>query len=744
MKVLAHSAQQNKGIPEQSYQEHIEGVFHRAHNNLIEMLKYAQAALADIFMPIVLWAACFHDLGKLDEENQEVLHGRKQAKHLPVYHEDAGVAYLKNEEKKLEAALLVYFHHRGLCSIPKENAQSFPYRDMRVREKTDKKLNMYLTLHRNEIALKLDNSKHYYLANGLSRRLALSCLVDADHSDSAGYQKPVYKTRWQERLVKLENYIRNTYEENDKSERNVLRNEIFHTCKNKDITSSIYYCDSPVGTGKTTAIMAHLLQAAIQKNLRHIIIVLPFTNIITQSVKIYRKALVLEDEDPEAIVAEHDHQADFSSYEARELATLWNAPIIVTTAVQFFETLGSNKTARLRKLHELPGSGIFIDESHAAIPIWLWPQSWIWLQKLRKEWGCHLVLASGTTIKFWEIEDFLKTKDKELVPELIPENLRNHANKYEKKRINFKFNLDLTENKTLINFQKVEDLIDFVIKKEGPRIIILNTVLSTAYLANAMRKKGLDVLHLSTALSPIDREPIINEIYRRLEKDKYTQRLKYKPDWTLVATSCAEAGLNFSFRNGFAELRSFSSFLQISGRVNREGEYNDSEMWCFVLSDPNLSNHPGFKTSQKVFKQLIELNLINELSITELVTETFRRELKEDYIEKTDKIQESERNHEYPEVAEMCKIIDSDTRLVVINTDIIRKLENGERVKTIDLIRNSVQIWAHKINDLRLNPVNGYNEIFKWPEDGYDPEFLGYMKMILDFEATKKDVLIPD
>jgi CRISPR-associated endonuclease/helicase Cas3 len=744
MKVLAHSAQLRKGIPEQTYQEHITGVFRRAHTNLYEMLKYAQEALADIFRPIVLWAACFHDLGKLDEENQEVLQGKKQAKRLPVYHEDAGVAYLKNEEKKLEAALLVYFHHRGLCSIPKENAQMFPYRDIRVREKTDPKLSRYLAIHRNEVTVELEKSKHYYLADGLSRRLALSCLVDADHSDSAGYQKPDYQTRWQERLAKLEYYVRNIYEENEKSERNELRNKIFYACKNRDTFNSIYYCDSPVGTGKTTAVMAHLLQTAIQKNLRHIIVVLPFTNIITQSVRTYRKALVLEDEDPEAVVVEHDHQADFSSYEARELATLWNAPIIVTTAVQFFETLGSNKTARLRKLHELPGSGIFIDESHAAIPIWLWPQSWIWLQKLRKEWGCHLILASGTTMKFWEIDDFLKTQEKEPVPELVPENLRNQANKYEQNRIEFKINLNKSENNTPIAFQKIDDLIDFVISKEGPRIIILNTVFSTAYLANAMRKRKLDVLHLSTALSPRDREPIINEIYRRLERDKCTQEFRYQSDWTLAATSCAEAGLNFSFRSGFAELRSVSSYLQISGRVNREGEYNDSEMWGFVLNDPNLNSHPGFKTSQKVFRQLIKLNLINKLSITELVTETIRRELKEDYSEKTEKIQEYERNHEYPEVAEMCKIIDSDTRLVVINPDITRKLENGEKVNSIDLIKNSVQIWAPKINDLRLKPVNGYNEIFKWPEDGYDPKFLGYMKMVLDFEATKKDVLIPE
>ena len=82
--------------------------------------------------------------------------------------------------------------------------------------------------------------------------------------------------------------------------------------------------------------------------MRHIFVVLPYVNIIKQSVDIYRKALVLDGEDPEAVVAEHHHQVDFSDIDMRYLATLWKAPIIVTTAVQFFETLGSHQPARLK------------------------------------------------------------------------------------------------------------------------------------------------------------------------------------------------------------------------------------------------------------------------------------------------------------------------------------------------------------------------------------------------------------
>jgi CRISPR-associated endonuclease/helicase Cas3 len=109
-------------------------------------------------------------------------------------------------------------------------------------------------------------------------------------------------------------------------------------CKGAATDAVMEYCDSPVGTGKTTAVMAHMLKIAQTHHLRHIFVVLPYTNIISQTVEVLRKAVVLDGEDPEAIVAEHHHQADFENPEYRRLATTWTAPIIVTTAVQFKDT----------------------------------------------------------------------------------------------------------------------------------------------------------------------------------------------------------------------------------------------------------------------------------------------------------------------------------------------------------------------------------------------------------------------
>ena len=108
---------------------------------------------------------------------------------------------------------------------------------------------------------------------------SLSCLVDADHGDTANnYQQEFPEShpspRWKERLDALDKYVKGLAKESHPyKERNQLRQQIYQSCRDADTTPSFYACDSPVGTGKTTAVMAHLLRTAIDKNLRHIIVV---------------------------------------------------------------------------------------------------------------------------------------------------------------------------------------------------------------------------------------------------------------------------------------------------------------------------------------------------------------------------------------------------------------------------------------------------------------------------------------
>src|SRR5208282_946207 len=180
------------------------------------------------------------------------------------------------------------------------------------------------------------------------------------------------------------------------------------------------------------------------------------------------------------VVAEHHHRAEFPEGEddrdspARQYAALWHAPIVVVTAVQFFETLGAANTVGLRKLHQLPGSAIFIDEAHAALPAKLWPQAFRWLRQLVDDWGCHCVLASGSLPEFWQMNEFIDIKTPVVVLPLLPDSCRHQASQDESSRVQIRTDPDpLT----------LDGLITTLSDSPGPRLLVVNTVQNAAVIA---------------------------------------------------------------------------------------------------------------------------------------------------------------------------------------------------------------------------------------------------------------------
>lgn len=745
-KPLAHSPR--RGNPGQTYFEHVSNVSNNAICNAQSAADFYTGD-CDTFVSGIGKAALYHDLGKLDKANQDVLE-RDSRNPLPIEHVDAGVAALWELRWK-ESVVLVAAHHVGLFAKSDEKPPNKrrPFRDEQkpsvlsgctVDNHVDAHLDEYLNVHEEAGLSRAAGTSNKELHRcGFTRRIALSCLVDADHGDTARHygnevETSKVETRWIERLTALQRYVDGLPEGDTEREkaRNLLRKRVFDTCRDASLAPQIRTCDAPVGSGKTTAVMAHLLRVAAERKpqLRHIIVVLPYTNIITQSVETYRDALVLEGERREDVVAEHHHRADFADLDLRQLATLWKAPIIVTTAVQFFETLGSHHPAQLRKLHELPGTAVFVDEMHAAIPSHLWPQMWRWLEKWTREWGGYLVLTSGSLPRFWELDeykDLIWGDDKgrmPKVPDLISDNLlRDELKNMEERRIVFRRRPD---DAYALDCQSV---VDFVRNEPGPRLLIVNTVQSAAVIAQAMRKSGHDVLHLSTALAPVHRDLIVERVKQRL-KDKVE-------NWTLVATSCVEAGMNFSFRTGFRERASTASLIQVGGRVSRGDEFADAEVWDLLLLDDQFRKNPAIKISCQALDKFT-VDELNHLQPVELVTTAMKREWTSGGDKKARQLIENEDGMEYPEVSKMSRVIDTDTRIAVIDKTLAEAVRSGQKVPKKELIRNSVQIWAKKIDMLALEPLiqsrkDPFSNIYFWSLD-YDPNFLGYMAGVLKLE----------
>lgn len=713
---LAHSARKN--YPPQTYEAHVRGVCERAGKYAAEAECYSVKANG-ILSTIVRDSALLHDLGKLEERNQSVLcEQSRRRRHLPVDHTDAGSAALQKMGSGC-AAMLVYSHHQGLPDLSTEfvarGCSIFRNGNAEVRAETDAALPALLRQHEALFPRKPNKEVQAYDGDpAVFLRMALSCLADADHGDTAAAfgqtEKAMPELRPQERLAALDHYV-SKFGETD--ERSSLRRELYQSCRSAEAHSGFSVCGSPVGSGKTTAVMAHLLEQACKRNARRIFVVLPYTSIIRQSVDIYRKALVLPGETPEDVVAELHSRADFEDIETRYLTALWRAPIVVTTAVAFFETLSSHNPAALRRLHELPGSLIFVDEAHSALPLRLLPLAWHWMNVLSDEWSCYWVLASGSLVRYWELQPLsgLSMPQPEIA-ELVRPDLQRELSRYENSRITFRWREKPIGRK---------ELPKWVQEAPGPRLLILNTVQSAAVIAADMAAEfgQTHVEHLSTALTPEDRGNTIDRIRRRLADP-------YDADWTLVATSCVEAGVDFSFRTGFREISSLLSLLQAAGRVNRHGRNTEAVMWSFSLQDDSmLPKNPALDVSAAVLRSYFQ----KRLPITpELSTRSMQDELVRDdsCMSAICDFAELEAAQQFRTLAQKFRVIDQKTVLAVPDDSMASAIAEG-RASWQELQRHAVSVRKEKIVLWHLREIA--DGIYQWTL-GYD-SFLGYMHGVL-------------
>ena len=259
----------------------------------------------------------------------------------------------------------------------------------------------------------------------------------------------------------------------------------------------------------------------------------------------------------------------------------------------------------------------------------------------------------------------------------------------------------------------------------------MNTVNNAAVLARHLRAQKIDTLHLSTALTPRDRERLV----KRIEK-----KLRAEPDgnWVLVATSCVEAGMDFSFRTGIREAASLNSLIQAGGRVNRNAEHTFAEVFSVRFDDPQFNSNPQFISSRQVLGAYLDQG-VGWSDLPTLVTGSLQREfeLTPSTAQKAGDLTRLERTMDYPAVADSYRVIEAGTVTVVVDPEIVQRLKNSEPVGWRMVQMGSVQMRMKQAERLGALPLfeDGENGLYEWRGE-YEREFLGYMAGVLDVDES--------
>lgn len=474
-------------------------------------------------------------------------------------------------------------------------------------------------------------------------RMIYSCLVDADFLDTEAFMKNGKGERDSGQdvsvlLEKLENYIGGWLKNQDTETVNGRRTEILRHCLEMGgAEKGLFRLTVPTGGGKTIASLAFALRHAVKHQMDRVIYVIPYTSIIEQNAKVFRDILGEEN------VLENHCNVDYESSEElmpmQLAAENWDKPIVVTTNVQFFESLFSNKSSKCRKLHNIANSVIIFDEAQMLPNDYLKPCIAM-IEELINSYETSVVLCTATqpALKSLFQTDVLAT---ELCPRM-------------KEQFTF-FKRAALENVGVLTEEKlVENL-----QKEFQALCIVNTKKRAQRIYKALEGEG--IYHLSTSMYPKHRKRVLKEIQERLQENKKC---------ILVSTSLVEAGVDLDFRSVYRELAGVDSMIQAAGRCNREGSRSVKESKVFIFRFEEGQHLLGQRQQIDVAKSLIADG--RDLSDMESITKYFEMlyHIKGDTLDKK-KIMDEFKNKQYnfAKVGKEFRLIEQNTKTLFINCE---------------------------------------------------------------------------
>ena len=405
-------------------------------------------------------------------------------------------------------------------------------------------------------------------------RILFSCLVDADFLDTEAYLdtgKSAQRGNWpdvQDLLKQFDRFMAGKLRAADSTPVNELRAEILRQCRNKAVeVPGLFSLTVPTGGGKTLSSLGFALEHAKRYTKRRIIYVIPYTSIIEQTADIFRDIF------GEAVIEHHSNaevEPGAETNKSRLACENWDAPIVVTTNIQFFESLFAAKTSRCRKLHSIVDSVVVLDEAQLLPPEFLQPILNV-LNLLTQHYGVTVVLCTATqpalaTREYFDAKNNMRGLDN--VREIMgdPDAL------YQKlERVNVRLPADWNSP---VSWGALAD----EISQHDSVLAIVNRRKDARELWQRMPERSV---HLSALMCGEHRSQTIRQIKGRLTGNIPTR---------VVSTQLVEAGVDVDFPVVYRALAGLDSIAQAAGRCNREGRLAElgkqGEVVVFVPPQP--------------------------------------------------------------------------------------------------------------------------------------------------------------
>lgn len=602
-------------------------------------------------------AGLAHDIGKYSKEFQQRLHGGPSMDHAT-----AGAAACAQSDQ-LYAAYCAMGHHSGLPDFGSGDdiaENTFQGRLRRGMAGGICDCSGWEGEIRLPNAALPDFCGNDRIADMFFIRMLYSCLVDADYLDTEAFMKGAPVPRGEKMDAALLNSLLDGYIGKwfpPKGELNERRCAILEACmkSGEKYEPGLFTLTVPAGGGKTMASLAFALRHAKAWDKRRIIYVIPYTSIVEQTADVFRDVLGGENvlEHHSGVRHDFDWECDLVKMRVALAAENWDMPVVVTTAVQFFESLYANRGAKCRKLHNIAGSIIIFDEAQ-MIPLPYLRPCISAIAQLVENYGATAVLCTAT-------QPALDRIFSEYLPGICPVELCPR---------------ELTKVFERVTFRREGrlrwDALAEHMNGEEQALCIVNSRSNAQTLFKLLQEDGR--FHLSTLMAPVHRRAVLETIRMRLRDRKPCQ---------VVSTSLIEAGVDVDFGTVFREEAGLDSVLQAAGRCNREGKRSAAESIVHIFE---AETKPPEIFAGAIAAGRMVMDTSMELTDPEVIRLYFQNYmyLRGDFAQDMKEILKRIQSGSFPfeTIAGQFRLIEDDTKTIYIpigeGKDLIQKLLRGD------------------------------------------------------------------